>query len=406
MNDPAELLLRDAEAILVRSIRDIKCSDCIGVAFLAWLLGPNNIDCSLNEIFTATKNSVEGASRTYRDISTLGYLHASGMKDQQSLVAFESGLTWLCGCSAFIDGIPVGFATDAIALLGVSLGAVALGDDSKVKQTISWLQSFSETISSFSGVDEYQRSLISAAHVVLGAQKTDGSSSRDCANIRIALQSKNIFLQSNDSDDSFDTIDMTINGVVNVDDPHRAAFQLAAIRWLRRSTPRIVPNQATIDQVAAVLHNLPFALRRWTWEDKPKTRGGTARKWHIDHEYHFQNLLWSMLAPIFPDLTYEEFTPLIATYQPRSDIAIPSLKLIIEAKFWREGTSIKDLVEQISADSGLYFVEGARYAHLLPVIWDDARRSEDHHLLRTGLKKLPRVVDAVIVGKPGFINTL
>ncbi len=379
MIEAAEVLLGDVESMLDRSVRQISCTDFIGVALLVWLLGADGTKCSLNEILTATKTSVQGASRTYRDIAVLGYLHASGLHDSESLLAFDVGLSWLCGCSAFIDNVPVGFAIDAVALLGISLGVAALKDTAKIEKTITWLESFSDRICEFPGVDEYQRALVAAAHVVLGSQKPPTfSPTRDCADVRIALQSKDIHLQSNSDNDLFDTLDMAMNQSPNVSNHQRVLFQLAAIRWIRRASPRIVPNQATIEQVTSILHSLPFGLRRWTWEEKPKTRGGTARKWHLDHEYHFQNMLWLILAPIFPDLTYEEFTPLIGGYQPRSDIAIPSMKLIVEAKFWREGTSSKEMIEQISADCGLYFIEGSRYSHLLPVLWDNARRSEEH----------------------------
>lgn len=401
MNNAVEILIADAEAVLERAIRKISKSDLSGLAFVSWLLGSNPVECSQNEILDATKTCVDRADRTYRDIAALGFLHANGIEDQESMAAFESGLEWLHGCSAFIDDVPVGFATDAVALLGISLGTIQISKEDKVNETLSWLKSFSSRVCALPGVDEYQRSLIAAAHIVLGDQTAVIPSSTSCADIRIAMQSKSIFPESTVSTDTWDAMDMLLNGVIPENDPHRAAITFAAIKWLRRSSPRILPGQATLEQVASVLHSLPFALKRWTWEEKPKTRNGTARKWDVDHEYHFQNMLWLVLAPIFPDLTFEEFTPIIASYQPRSDIAIPCLKLIVEAKFWRQGTSINQMVEEISADSGLYFVDGSRYAHLLPVIWDDARRSEDHHILRTGLKKLPRVVDAVIVGRPG-----
>ena len=67
-----------------------------------------------------------------------------------------------------------------------------------------------------------------------------------------------------------------------------------------------------------------------------------ARQWHVDNEYHVQNLLWVLLAPIFPDLDDEQYLTKIGQKNPRADLYIPSMKLIVEAKFLRAGTNAED----------------------------------------------------------------
>lgn len=111
-----------------------------------------------------------------------------------------------------------------------------------------------------------------------------------------------------------------------------------------------------------------------------------------------------MLAPCFPDLKEEEYTPSIGDYQPRVDLCIPSLQLIVEVKFMRASTRPKDIIEQVAADANLYFAAGSQYQHLIPFVWDDARRSEDHSSLEAGLKQIPNVADAVIVSRPGSMT--
>ncbi len=71
--------------------------------------------------------------------------------------------------------------------------------------------------------------------------------------------------------------------------------------------------------------------------NSPRTTSGTARQWHIDNEYHVQNLLWVLLAPIFPDLDDEQYLTKIGQKNPRADLYIPSMKLIVEVKFLRAG---------------------------------------------------------------------
>src|SRR5207248_1237900 len=112
--------------------------------------------------------------------------------------------------------------------------------------------------------------------------------------------------------------------------PARAALRLAALRSITQATCTARLDRPTIPQVARLLRRVPNALAQWTWEDKPRTGKGDARQWHVDHEYHVQNLLWCILSPLFPDLKPEDYTPKVGPYQPRADLGIPSLRLIVE----------------------------------------------------------------------------
>jgi hypothetical protein len=66
------------------------------------------------------------------------------------------------------------------------------------------------------------------------------------------------------------------------------------------------------------------------------------RQWHVDHEYHVQNMLWFLLAPIFPDLDDEQYLTKIGQKNPRADLYLPSMKLIVEAKFLRRGRQVAE----------------------------------------------------------------
>src|SRR5690606_38787323 len=100
----------------------------------------------------------------------------------------------------------------------------------------------------------------------------------------------------------------------------------------------------------------------------------------------------------------EDYTPKIGPYQPRADLGIPSLRVIVEAKFWRESVKAQKMIEEIAADSSIYFVAGSSYSALVPFIWDDARRTEEHEPLVSGLRQLRHVADAVVVARPGLMD--
>lgn len=158
----------------------------------------------------------------------------------------------------------------------------------------------------------------------------------------------------------------------------------------------------SVEDIGELLRRVPSGLKKWTWEDVPRTKTSpAARHWYVENEYHVQNMLWLLLAPLFPDLIDEDSTPKVGPVQPRADIGVPSLRLIVEAKFMRPDDPPKKMVEQIAQDASLYLVAGSKYDKLIPFIWDDSRRTEHHEEVIRGLRQIGGVVDAVIVPRPG-----
>ncbi len=58
--------------------------------------------------------------------------------------------------------------------------------------------------------------------------------------------------------------------------------------------------------------------------------------------------------------------------QPRCDLAIPSLDLIIEAKFIRQGKSFSKVIGEIAEDVTLYLRSDTPWRRLIPIVWDDS----------------------------------
>jgi hypothetical protein len=158
----------------------------------------------------------------------------------------------------------------------------------------------------------------------------------------------------------------------------------------------------TVGDVAGVLQRVPAVFQRWTWEDKPRTgrHGAEARRWHIENEYHFQSLLYAVLKPLVPALEEEQYLPPTGTYQPRADLCILGLELVVEVKFWYQAKSVKDLTEEIAADLTLYLRKDSPYRQVIAAIWDDGARTEEQAELKRGLKGLNGLFDVVIVNRP------
>ena len=159
--------------------------------------------------------------------------------------------------------------------------------------------------------------------------------------------------------------------------------------------------------VIRLLKNTQSALRRWVWEETARRKGRYAARWVIDNEYHVQSLLWTILYPIFSsDLRDEQYLPGYGLAQPRYDLGIVSLKLIIEVKFVRQKSDFKAVEEQIAGDLGLYFEDLDRFNRLIVYIYDDCdtQHPELYDVLRSVLmQRDQRIVDVVFVRRPGMM---
>ncbi len=162
----------------------------------------------------------------------------------------------------------------------------------------------------------------------------------------------------------------------------------------------------TPDDVAKLLHRVQSSFLRWVWEEKPRVKkaGAIPRQWHIDNEYHVQSILWTILSPIFPDLKEEEYTASVAHLQSRADLCIPSLKLIIEVKFWYPNEKPQELIQQIAADASLYLKPDSGFTAMIAVIWDDEARVQDHDLFRQGLKSMRGIHDVILISRPSVMR--
>jgi hypothetical protein len=176
------------------------------------------------------------------------------------------------------------------------------------------------------------------------------------------------------------------------------AFDLTAAHSLPARSGRLEP----LD-VLRILEGVHRSFRRWTWEHQPRTRTSTVERWNVQNEYHVQNLLWAILAPLFQDLNDEETLPPVGQKNPRLDLSIPSLGTIVEVKFLRRDIPMQRIIEEIAEDVGLYRTD-RRWTSLIPFVWDDSARTEEHAKLVAGLNKLDMVIGAVVVPRPGMMT--
>lgn len=406
MSRVSEVFLEEGRAILVEKVLAVVGRSTLDEAFAAWLL-PEQIEGLTIQHCSRLAMVRTGAERSYRDIAILGFTSAACLLDSEQQHALHTGLDWLAGREPFLDNLPMPFCLDAVALLGIALGVKHIAGDMTKRAITDWMSKF--IYISYTRLQGWQKCLLAVTQREVSATpdlQIPGEPAY--ADIRTALLSRELLPEGKPEtieEDEYQTLVLVKSDSNAKCSSTQAILRLAAFNWVRRSTPVITPSRVTILQVAELLRHVPFALRRWTWEDAPRTarRGAQVRRWYIDNEYHVQNLLWTLLAPIFPDLKDEEYVPGIGPLHPRTDICIPSLKLIVEVKFMRANMRPQDLIEEIAADANLYLTSSSLYRNIVVFIWDDVRRSEQHEFIIQGLLQLKGVIDAIVVSRPGIM---
>lgn len=403
MSDPAQtVLIEDARTVLVREVSPAVGRTDLQAAFAAWLVpgaAPGlSLDAAVGEATKAT-----GAARSAEHVAVLALAAQTRVPNETERAALVAGLNWLTGREPVVRGTPMPFCMDGVTLAAAILGAKALGEDALWARTCEWVRGCRAATAGGQGLAGWQEWLLATVAGHAGATWERKGGDGYAAEVRAALRSRGIGgASATDEADECEVLNAVRREAQAGLGVARAALRVAALDWVRRHRPACDLRRATLADVCELLRRVPAGLKKWTWESVPRTKTSpAARQWHVENEYHVQNLLWLVLAPIFPDLLDEDSTPKVGPVQPRADICFPSLRAIVEAKFMRAGDAPKEMVQQIAEDASLYLVAGSRYDSLVPFIWDDSRRTEHHEEMLKGLRLIRGVTDAIIIPRPG-----
>jgi len=168
----------------------------------------------------------------------------------------------------------------------------------------------------------------------------------------------------------------------------------------------VPPKGWSVDDLLGFLENIPVGLKRWTWEDTGRTRGAEPIKWQVENEYHVQNLLYVLLAPIFNDIADEVNLQPVGQKNPRIDLYLPSLHTIIEVKYRKDvKKSFPTLIGEIAEDASLYRVD-TKYkdARIVSFLWDCTRSTQEHTKFKEGVLKINGIDGCVVVSAPSTMN--
>jgi hypothetical protein len=168
----------------------------------------------------------------------------------------------------------------------------------------------------------------------------------------------------------------------------------------------VPPKGWSLDDLLGFLEHIPVGLKRWTWEDAGRTRGAEPVKWQIENEYHVQNLLYVLLAPIFNDIADEVNLQPVGQKNPRIDLYLPSLHTIIEVKYRKDvKKSFPTLIGEIAEDASLYRAD-TKYtdAQIVSFLWDCTRATQEHAKFKEGVLKIDGIDGCVVTSAPSTMS--
>lgn len=373
-------------------------------AFLAWLHPGLTYGRDWSGLAAELAGQLKAAGRSAQAVAALGFLVGAGHHDDAATRdAFLGGMRWIMGRTVAGSASSVALA-HPVLLLGMVVGTLACDDAAAWNALRHWHASLSDQLGTphDDSTPRWQLELGGFVRQRLTLDLSIAPALTTANKVLLALARRGLLTLELGQAEAEAAAMGVLGALLRVDfvDAEDFAFGLAAYEHLAATSEHPRLRAPELHDVALALSRLQAALRRWTWEDAPKVVGGTARKWHVDHEYHFQNLLTAVFVPLFSDLKDEEWLASLGPKKPRADLVVPSLKLVIEVKFWRAGVQASAMVSQIAEDVGLYRKRGSPYLYIVPVIWDDGARVEQHAHLISGLNELEGVLHPTIVSRP------
>lgn len=325
---------------------------------------------------------------TYQDVALRG-VSASALPSGED--TFIKGAAWLSDCQFFRADMPVGFEGDPMAILAVAIGLTRHPELDR-----DWMVDLARHAEGIEQ-DPWRRALLLGAVALLNEEVTWEGCPPEVA---VALEARGAVQTSDAARDRAFRSALALRA-----DGERAVFQLVVLEYLLGLAGNIDLHRPSIKDLCEILRRVPAALKRWPWEHKPKSKkkGVTAQKWDLQFEDHFQALLFAILRPVFVDIDDEEYVKSLGHKTPRVDFVIPSLRLAVEVKFQREATQSAraKIIEEVAADTGLYLNDGTAYDAMVAIVWDDTGSVQHHAEIEAGLRRLPGVVDAIVVSRPG-----
>ena len=315
-----------------------------------------------------------------------------------------SDLHRVLGQSPFTDGVPMPWVSDVWAVFSIGLAVKKFDDTQLTNEYTTWVNSFLPTLLNDQRLTSFEKSI---AEFILGKE----TSIENNPTIYLFLYYKRLLNLVNDEAKNRNVqlfISEFKNSYINPPPTLIKAIFVYVFDEIVKETSSVPPNHWGKNDIITFLENIKIGLRKWTWEDAPKTKNSSPIKWQIENEYHVQNLLYVLLSPIFPDIQDEVFTTQIGQKTPRIDLHLPSINLIIEVKYRKDTRkSFQSLIGEIAEDVSLYRADPKfKKSIFICVLWDATMSTQEHVKFNEGVMKIDGMDGVVTINAPSQMQNL
>ncbi|MCU4435809.1 hypothetical protein KTH93_10040 [Acinetobacter bereziniae] len=308
----------------------------------------------------------------------------------------------LLGQAAKIDSTPLPWVSDVFGVLAVKWLVERLGEDSIEKDFGKWISEFLEQQLSGDHLNLFEKDI--AMFVYRGNTVTFVS-----ACVPLFLHYKKI-LEIENQQNHLSLINRFFNEFRAQAQENGSTALLSLMIYvfdqINQSMALVPPKGWGGDDLIGFLEHIPVGLKRWTWEVEGRTKGAAPIKWQVENEYHVQNLLYILLAPIFNDIADEVNLQPVGQKNPRIDLYLPSLHTIIEVKYRKDNKkSFSKLIGEIAEDASLYRAD-TKYkdAYIISFLWDRTRATQEHFKFKEGILKLGGIDGCVVINAPSTMD--
>jgi hypothetical protein len=143
------------------------CERNLSKAFVWWLLLEPQGRAEFVSIVAAAGKR-KGAAQDFQTIAILGFAADANLLSAPETAVLKEGLIRLAGRSPVINGMPMGFSSDPVGVLGIAVGTAAIADREITKRIADWAARFLKSSYERERAQDWERCLFAAADRKMG----------------------------------------------------------------------------------------------------------------------------------------------------------------------------------------------------------------------------------------------
>jgi hypothetical protein len=273
MSEAERILLEDARNTLLRAVRKVEGLGDLREAFAGWALR-ESVPSVLIEGACRAAVDRPVAQKSYRDVAVLGFAADAWRANFAHRDLLVQRLEWLAGRNPNLGGSPAGFCSDPIALLGVALGAQAIGCGALTGGIAAWLDGFSGASFNSQRVPGRDKLFAAAALRSVGAKVViDVADTDEISDVRVTLRARGLLPpvhKVTDEAEAASALRLVLGSPADLD-PLVAAVRLAALGHVKdavrsRAVSSLDPLTSAVPGGDAPI----TAFISYAWEEDPE----------------------------------------------------------------------------------------------------------------------------------------